>query len=95
MGELSELGEPVELGELSELGELVNWKNWVTPNLETLKKILYTNLAYCRTATCKTCKFRPLSDRPTAETDVQNRRFTTSIYIALFQIGLRLRTSKY
>ena len=46
------------------------WVNWVTPNLETLKNSLHKT-AYYRTATCKTCKFRLLSDRPTVETDVQ------------------------
>ena len=71
-----ELGEPVELGELG---------NSKPRNLK--KQFSAQNIAYCRTATCKTCKFRPLSDRPTVETDVQNRRCTTSIYIDSFQIG--------
>ena len=42
----------------------------------------------------KSPKFRPLSDRPTVETDVQNRRCTTSIYIDSFQIGFRYQISK-
>ena len=85
--ELGELGEPVELSELDVLGELANSKS------QNLTKLSAQNIAYCRTA-CKTCKFRPLSDRPTVETDAQNRRCTSSIYIASFQIDFRFRTSK-
>ena len=72
----------------------LNWVNWLTPKLETLKSLSTHNIAYCRTTTCNTCKFRPLSYRPTVETDVQNRRCITSIYNKLFQIGFRHQTSK-
>ena len=94
LSKLSELGEPVKLDELSELGELDVLGELGNSKPRNLKKNLCIKQAYCRTATCKTCKFRPLSDRPTVETDVQNRRCTTSIYIASFQIDFRFRTSK-